>query len=517
MMKILRKLKISTRLFVGFAIVLVLMCAVGALTLWHVSQLRARVAQQQQDALSGLQLLSNVRTATGTMRGAMLRAALAADPQDSQAALDERERALAKIGNDLADYGKRVTSDADRLHLEHDKAAFDAYVANDGPFVDSVRNGDFATARKLAMAKSLDTYRNAEHALDLHMAFSRDSARRAALQANADFRTDMGLAAVSVVIVTLISIALVSSITGSITRPLVNAIRLANAVANGDLTTDIAAGSNSELGQLLKALRNMNVRLVDIVTQVRSSSEAVALGASQIAAGNEDLSQRTEEQAASLQETAASIEQLTATVKQNVENAQQGNKLAHGTAGTAQRGGDFMNEVVATMGGISDSSKQVEQIISVIESIAFQTNILALNAAVEAARAGNQGRGFAVVASEVRALAQRSAVAAKEIKELVGQSVERVDSGSRQVSDAGTAISDVVREVGYVSALMSEITTASEEQHSGILQINKAIGQIDEVTQHNAALVEQAAAAARNVHEQSQVLQQLVANFRLAA
>ena len=255
--------------------------------------------------------------------------------------------------------------------------------------------------------------------------------------------------------------------------------------------------------------------LIGIVTQVRGGSEAVLTGAAEIAAGNENLSQRTEEQAASLEQTVASMAQLTATVQNNAASAQEGLKLAQNTSVLANSGGQLMVQVVQTMAGIADQSRDVADIITTIEGIAFQTNILALNAAVEAARAGNEGRGFAVVAQEVRTLAQRSALAAKEIRQLVSRSVARVDEGSHLVSDAGSRINDVVREFGHVSTLMEGITTASNDGHRGIIEINKAIAEIDQVTQHNAALVEEAAAAARGVHAEAERLQTLVENFKI--
>jgi len=260
----------------------------------------------------------------------------------------------------------------------------------------------------------------------------------------------------------------------------------------------------------------MNERLVDVVGRVRSSSESIAIGSAQIASGNTDLSQRTEEQAASLEETAASMEELTATVKQNTENARQGNTLASNASDVACRGGEVVGKVVETMHDISSSSAKVAEIITVIEGIAFQTNILALNAAVEAARAGEQGRGFAVVAGEVRTLAQRSATAAKEIKELINESVAKVGVGSALVDDAGRTMHEVVQSVKRVTDLMGEITAASIEQHTGIEQVNQAVMRMDEVTQQNAALVEEASAAAQSMASQSSTLRELVSVFRLS-
>jgi methyl-accepting chemotaxis protein len=291
--------------------------------------------------------------------------------------------------------------------------------------------------------------------------------------------------------------------------------RVLGALSQGDLTQRIDQDFEGMFAQL-KGDANATIdQLTSIVSQIKESSDAINTASSEIAAGNNDLSQRTEEQASSLEETAASMEQLTSTVQQNAENATQANSLAQGASRIAQKGGDVVNQVVSTMRTISDNSKQVEEIISVIDSIAFQTNILALNAAVEAARAGEQGRGFAVVATEVRNLAKRSAGAAKEIKELIVTSVDTVDEGSKLVDDAGTTMRDIVDAIGQVTSIMTEISSASEEQRSGIEQVNTAITQIDEVTQQNAALVEQAAAAAESSEEQARSLVGAVSLFRL--
>jgi methyl-accepting chemotaxis protein len=297
-------------------------------------------------------------------------------------------------------------------------------------------------------------------------------------------------------------------------RPLQQALMLADAVARGDLTQHFEVKASDEMGQLLHALQDMNESLVGIVTEVRNSSDSISIAAKQIAAGNSDLSQRTEEQASSLEETASSMEELTSTVKQNAENAKQANQLAANASDIAIKGGQAVDEVVHTMALINTSSKKIVDIISVIEGIAFQTNILALNAAVEAARAGEQGRGFAVVASEVRNLAQRSATAAKEIKVLIDDSVTKVNVGSKQADQAGSTIHEVVSAVKRVTDIMAEIAAASNEQSSGIEQVNQAIIQMDEVTQQNAALVEEAAAAAEAMQEQAVTLKEAVSIFK---
>ena len=301
----------------------------------------------------------------------------------------------------------------------------------------------------------------------------------------------------------------------SVARPLKNAIGIARRVADGDLTQRIEVKSRDETGQLMQALQDMNASLAGIVGGVRDTTDMITTASREIAAGNNELSQRTEEQASSLEETASSMEELTSTVKQNAENAKHANQLAANASDIAVKGGQVVDDVVQTMASISTSSKKIVDIISVIEGIAFQTNILALNAAVEAARAGEQGRGFAVVASEVRNLAQRSAAAAKEIKTLIGDSVDKVDTGSRQVDQAGATMNEIVQAVKRVTDIMSEIAAASDEQSTGIEEVNQAIVQMDNVTQQNAALVEEAAAAAESMQEQAGALMQAVRVFKL--
>ena len=300
----------------------------------------------------------------------------------------------------------------------------------------------------------------------------------------------------------------------SITRPLNYAVSVAQSVASGDLGTVIVVNAKDETGQLLQALRNMNGQLLEIVGRVKAGTETIATASSEIAAGNLDLSSRTEQQASSLEETASSMEELTSTVKQNADNARQANSLANQASDVARKGGAVVSQVVGTMTAINDSSRKIVDIISVIDGIAFQTNILALNAAVEAARAGEQGRGFAVVAAEVRSLAQRSAAAAKEIKTLIGDSVEKVETGARLVNEAGTTMDEIVDSIKRVTDIMGEITAASQEQNAGIEQINMAITEMDNVTQQNAALVEQAAAAAESLQDQAAALSQVVAVFK---
>jgi len=324
--------------------------------------------------------------------------------------------------------------------------------------------------------------------------------------------TTLAVGACALALATLVSAGLVRSITGGIDA----AVKVARTVAAGDLGSRIVVDRHDEIGTMLAALKHMNESLVAIVGDVRNASESIATGSSQIAHGNADLSQRTEEQASNLEQTAASMEQLGATVRHNADTARRASELAEGASRVAAQGGDVVGQVVATMDDITGSSRRITDIIGVIDGIAFQTNILALNAAVEAARAGEQGRGFAVVASEVRSLAQRSATAAREIKVLIGESVGKVENGTRLVADAGRTMGDIVDQVRRVSTLIAEISGASDEQSRGIGQIGDAVTQLDQVTQQNAALVEQSAAAAESLKAQGAQLVDAVAVFRNA-
>ena len=353
-------------------------------------------------------------------------------------------------------------------------------------------------------------------ALDENIALQRrDSEESYAIAHAADLRAEILLVSLTLLAILFGAIA-AWVITRSITTPMNRARDAAGRIAEGDLTVELNADGKDETAQLLGALANMKDNLTRIVSGVRQNADGVATASAQIAQGNNDLSSRTEEQASALEETAASMEELSSTVKQNADNAKQVNQLALGASTVAIKGGEVVDQVVTTMKGINDSSKKIADIISVIDGIAFQTNILALNAAVEAARAGEQGRGFAVVASEVRSLAGRSADAAKEIKSLITASVERVEQGTALVDQAGTTMTEVVSSIKRVTDIMGEISAASTEQSIGVAQVGEAVSQMDQATQQNATLVEESAAAAESLKGQAQQLVEAVAVFKLA-
>ncbi len=513
-MNFIKNMKLGLRLGVGFGIVLILMLTLGAISYARLGELDKEidgmVTVQFPKTVQANNVIDSVNAIARHLRNGFIYSGA-----EQQKSIDSIAGERKKINENLEKLDKSITSVKGREMLKKVSEARSAYVVDQEKFLELLKadkKADIVALMQGGLRKSQTEYIKAVNDLvDFQTEVMSESGKVAGAAAEAAQRMMLILSAVAA----LLTVFFAWFITRSITVPLNLAVQVAQKVAAGDLTSHIEVMSKDETGILTLALREMNDSLKKIVGEVRSGTEAIGSGTKQIASGNADLSQRTEEQASSLEETASSMEELTSTVKQNAENAKQANQLALGASTVAVKGGQVVSEVVTTMSSINESSKKIVDIIGVIDGIAFQTNILALNAAVEAARAGEQGRGFAVVASEVRNLAQRSAAAAKEIKALIGDSVDKVGAGTKLVDEAGKTMEEIVNSVKRVTDIMSEITAASQEQSAGIEQVNQAITQMDEVTQQNAALVEEAAAAAESLEEQAQNLQAAVAIFNI--
>ena len=508
-------MNIGVKLAIGFALAIAIQLAMsltGISRLSHNSTLTERLIS---DRYLKVQLTNEMRSYSNRSAQALRNAMLAPDKISSDAflaSMAEADTAGAAAAQKLQKI--LVLEEAKKLFAEETQA-FEAFRAKRDEVVKLFKEGDQDSAVQTLFKQAIPLQNTYFGKLDAILALQnklmgQDSAEATESASNATMLM-IGL----LVLATVLSVAAGYLITRSVTGPLLQAVEVAETVAHGDLTADIDTSRKDETGRLLNALQEMVTSLKRTVGSVRASTDTINTAAAEIAAGNLDLSRRTEQQAASLEETASSMEELTSTVKQNADNARQANQLVVSAASHASEGGQVVGEVVDTMGAIKASSARMADIISVIDGIAFQTNILALNAAVEAARAGEQGRGFAVVASEVRNLAQRSAAAAKEIKELIDDSIAKVDAGGTLVDRAGATMQQIVASVQQVADIMNEITSASQEQSSGIEQVNTSIVEMDNATQQNAALVEQAAAAARSMQEQSERLVEAVAVFRM--
>ncbi|MFM0187975.1 methyl-accepting chemotaxis protein [Paraburkholderia nemoris] len=511
--------RIGTRLAFGFGFTLLLVCIVGGVGLFVASRIFGGAREINENWLPSVEVLGKMQGIANDVRRTALRSVLSLDAGDKSQQTTLHNNDLSKFEAALTEYSRLVSSPEEQKLYNAIKSTWAQYVVSDRQLMELAAGGQatFADARMLSTGRSANQFTSTLDVIDEDIKLNALGAQHEVDAAAATYRMAMFVTSSLVLVALAAGAAIAVFIARSITFPIRRSVEVAETVAAGNLTTLIEVRGRDETSQLLRALKHMNSRLFDIVGKVLASSKGVAATASEIAAGNVDLSQRTEEQAASLEQTAASMEQLTASVKQNSENARQGNLLAANASETAARGGVVVGRVVETMQEIARSSGQVAEIISVIEGIAFQTNILALNAAVEAARAGEQGRGFAVVAAEVRSLAQRSATAAKEIKDLIDTSVDRVRAGTVLVDDAGQTMQQVVQAVDRVSDLMGEISAASDEQYVGIEQVNRAVTQMDEVTQQNAALVEEAAAAAQSMAAQATALREFVAVFELGS
>jgi methyl-accepting chemotaxis protein len=511
----LRGFRIGTRLSLGFGLLLALTALMIGIGTWCLQEIGdATEAVVKKDLVKeriGREWLGIIES-SGVRADALIKTP---DPENQK-----------YFKKQIASYSDRANEIQKQLEAtvstEEGRKVLDALLEQRKEFT-AIRNAIFkmkeagdeagaAEAFKTKLAPAMQVYSERVHALVDHQAGQID---KAAAMIDHDYRFGRGLMLGLGTAALVLGVLSALLMTRSIVRPLDGAVAAAQAVAAGDLSGRIEVQGNDEIAQLQQALQHMLNSLLSTVRQVRIGADTIATASTEIAMGNLDLSSRTEEQASSLEETASAMEELTATVHQNADNARQASQLAVSASGVASEGGAVVRQVIDTMGMIRESSGRVVDIISVIDGIAFQTNILALNAAVEAARAGEQGRGFAVVASEVRNLAQRSAAAAKEIKALISDSVDKVGSGTRLVEQAGKTMDEVVESVRRVTDIVSEISAATQEQSAGIAEVNHAITEMDQVTQQNAALVEEAAAAAGSMQEQAKHLAEVVSVFKL--
>ncbi|WP_296946919.1 methyl-accepting chemotaxis protein [uncultured Massilia sp.] len=507
--------KIGTRLSAGFGVLclaLVVMVGQGTLMLGRINEGTDTIVNKR---MPRIELSNRLQGEVDHIALALRNIMLSDEAGDRATQRDGIATSVKAADAILAELDRTLTSARGRAILQKQQALNARYVQGQQELLALVDAGDAAAARAYLARELRPLLAAYQQAIAEQIRMQQELSMADAVAAAQTYAQTRALMIGLGLLVLAGAGAMAWRITRSIVRPLERALDVANAVAAGDLTMRVEATTTCEVGQLLGALRTMNDNLVATVTTVRSGTDAIATASGQVSAGNQDLSARTEQQAGALEETASSMETLTGTVRQNADNARQANTLAATASSVATRGGKVIDDVVGTMAQIHAASGRITDIIAVIDGIAFQTNILALNAAVEAARAGEQGRGFAVVAGEVRSLAQRSAAAAREIKQLIDDSSDKVQAGSRLVQEAGGTMREIVHSVHGVADILGGIAAASQDQSAGIEQVNQAITQMDGVTQQNAALVEEAAAAAQALREQADRLATAVAVFRL--
>ena len=512
-----KNIRIGSRLGAGFAVVLVFSMVVAAVGIWRLKTVAQQTQQMMDVPLKTERLVSQWNTLLLIAIQRTTTVVKSRDPELEAFLAKEAAASSKESAQTLKDVEQLLTSEEEKKLFAAINAARKQFLAIRDQIYAAKKEGDAAKVDQLYQQQYVGIANNTQGAMRSLLDFERARIDEISADIQQDAASSQWQIFALEAVILACGIAFALLLTRSITRPVHAALAISQRVAAGDLTSRAQPMGQDELGQLVTSLQGMSERLHGVVSTVRLGADNIAVASGEIANGNLDLSARTEEQAGALEETAASIEQLTSSVRTNSENAHQANDLVKSAASIAGQGGQVMQELIDTMGNINSSSRKIVDIIGVIDGIAFQTNILALNAAVEAARAGEQGRGFAVVASEVRALAQRSASAAKEIKQLIDDSVSKVDAGSELVERAGKTMQEVVGSVQGAHALVGDISTASREQAEGIHQVNQAVSQMDGVTQQNAALVEQAAAAAKSLEDQAAQLKRAVAFFALQA
>ena len=513
-MLLLQQFKVGTKLALGFGAVLTAILVVAGFSIYQLKLISDRSQEIATVHLSGVRDALLISESATRYRVREYRLAMT-KPEEIEKVAQRMEAAVEAVDKHRKSYEASISGEEERGLYNEFVKRWDTYRATSQAMKSKLQAGDREGAMAIMTTDSLKHFDGVVESLKAMSEFNDKSAQAASDEAAAMAARARNLILGVVGLALLGGIGLSMSISRAVTRPLLGALTLAEAVSDGDLTHSLNASGDDELAKLTRALVKMVDQLRSVVGEVRGGVHAVSMASGEIASGSHNLSSRTEEAAASLQETASAMEELTGTMSHAADTAQQANQLAVHATSSAQRGGDVVSRVVNNMGQITDSSRKISDIIGVIDGIAFQTNILALNAAVEAARAGEQGRGFAVVAGEVRTLAQRSAQAAKEIKLLITESVETVESGSQLVKDAGQVMEEIVSSVQRVTDLMGELAAASSEQKNGIGQINIAVTQLDQVTQQNAALVEESAAAASSLSEQAKRLNTVVSVFKV--
>ncbi|MBK1685373.1 methyl-accepting chemotaxis protein [Rhodoferax fermentans] len=512
------KLTISTRLAILIGAMAVVLLLVGGIGLYGMTQTDAALEGVYKNRAVPMEQLSEVQYLMISNRLAVANSLITQTPetttQNSQL-IEANVEKMAKLLQAVLSTG--TTAEEAQIAKKFEQVSNQLLQEGLRPSMAALAASDFEGAKRIVIEKNVPLFNAAREQSAALIKLQVNEAKKEFDHASASFHTIRAVSVAAMVLGLLFAVGFGLSLLRGITKPLRRAVEMTEAVAQGDLTQTVDTSGKDEIAALLRGVTNMQGSLSKVVQRVRLGSDSVATASSEISQGNHDLSSRTESQASALEQTAASMEELSSTVKQNADNARQANQLAISASTVAVQGGEVVAQVVDTMKGINEASRKISDIISVIDGIAFQTNILALNAAVEAARAGEQGRGFAVVASEVRSLAGRSAEAAKEIKTLINNSVERVEQGTALVDQAGTTMTEVVNSIKRVTDIMGEISAASHEQSLGVGQVGEAVTQMDQVTQQNAALVEEMAAAASSLKSQAQDLVQTVAVFKLGA